>query len=699
MKNINWNISIIEETNIIINKSKNIINNIINSDNKNIINDIEQEHFLRESFVNQLKLLKYASDSLEKQKISTHCIKLLIKYRKDIISNTELFQKIYNYYEDNKENLKEKEELLILVNFLKKFIINGVNLEESKNKTLQENLKKLDSLENIKKTNIKNYNKFLKINNDNLKHTPAYFKNFLIKSNDKDYRIIPLKTSIAENIICYLNNSKLRKKLHHFIGSRCIENLDIEKDIYLTKSNIAQVLDVRTYDNISHEKNIISDSNILVQLLTRLSNYIDEKYDTEIINILKIISKKKNKKINYESFRNKINHWDIHYYFNYMKKKIKLDEFKLREYFKTNNVINRILIMFQNLFSLKFKKSENQNCWHPSVKLFEIYSQSKNKLMGYFYLDIYNRKNKINNIEFLNLSSRSFDNLPCSIVIANFQQETKNNFSFVSYNQVRLFIHKFTTVIYNTLIKSKYSLNGIDQVPVDQIKIPSYLIEKIIFQKDNFKTIAIHYKTKKPIDSKTFNKINDINNIDIAYKTKLIIFNSIFYLHMISNNQTATYLKSVDKGICNIYNTYFDNIFNNQNVVIESSDYYPFLFNKKNLTCYNLINDLYASDIFIKNKNNQERMISIIQNIMVEGSSKSSKTIITDNFGLDLDLISYVQYYNIENNDYNIDIDTNTNLESTTCNKLNLTSEIITNTKIKNYFEELESEITIRTNK
>jgi hypothetical protein len=168
---------------------------------------------------------------------------------------------------------------------------------------------------------------------------------------------------------------------------------------------------------------------------------------------------------------------------------------------------------------------------------------------------------------------------------------------------------------------------------------------------------------------------------------------------MISNNQTATYLKSVDKGICNIYNTYFDNIFNNQNVVIESSDYYPFLFNKKNLTCYNLINDLYASDIFIKNKNNQERMLSIIQNIMSEGSSKSSKTIITDNFGLDLDLISYVQYYNIENNDYNIDIDTNSNLESTTCNKLNLTSEIIASSKIKNYFEELESEITIRTNK
>jgi hypothetical protein len=64
-----------------------------------------------------------------------------------------------------------------------------------------------------------------------------------------------------------------------------------------------------------------------------------------------------------------------------------------------------------------------------------------------------------------------------------------------------------------------------------------------------------------------------------------------------------------------------------------------------------LINDLYACDIYIKTTD-RIQLIDIIKKIMSLGSSVSAQTIISENFGEKLDLLSYIKYYNIETKDY-----------------------------------------------
>jgi Zn-dependent oligopeptidase len=264
----------------------------------------------------------------------------------------------------------------------------------------------------------------------------------------------------------------------------------------------------------------------------------------------------------------------------------------------------------------------------------------------------------------------------------------------MSFSQMKHFIHEFCHIIHNTLIESHYPLFGIKELSKDIYDIPCYLMQKIFLEDENLKKITKNYRTNNKLDNETIKKMKLSENIDIAYKTKKEILYSFYDLFVHSKENFCKIMKDNKNALKELYDKYFENVFENQNIIMNKNDEkYPFshLKNMQGDYYLKLLNDSYACDIYLKSSN-KEKLISTIKDIMKCGSKISSSSIIEKYFGCKLDLLSYVKYYNIETNDNEIENYNEISQESNNKVKenINLTSEV---PRIdKNEFKEIYTE-------
>ena len=539
---IHWNSNpsdITENTKITINNS-NYINNKISTfefvDKTNvecntfldiIANDITEIDNLH-SMCNFIKMIS----SNEKLKDAcSESINMILSHqhaldcRKDIYKNIKLFSSVH------KKNMDKSDK-----KFIDKIILsykkNGISLGNDKQKTFNEITNNISRLENDINKSITTFSKYIGVSSFDVKGIPEnIIKNLpIVDKNPTKYGIL-MNDEMYEICMKYIDSSVIRKRIEFFYNTRCLDNVGKLAELFYYRDRYANILQYDNFTDTCVENHVAKDHHTIKKFMSEILIKTDVRYIKEIKMLLKL--KEQDHSTQKLAFDNKLNSWDIDYYVTKWKQEYGLDDNEISQYFPRKITISKIIGIFEEMFNLKIEKLKNSTEWHADVEMYQVkeYSENKQNIVGYFYLDLYKRKHKYNQTRCINLQhpckSTVQSNLyqyPMVVLISNILKVT----DCFTHKEISTLFHELGHVIHQLLGKAKYSIFSGTNVEYDFVEVFGLLYEKLSWEKDVLDKISTHKLTNKPIPKNIIEKMCKVRNLCIGISTRKQILCSYY---------------------------------------------------------------------------------------------------------------------------------------------------------------------------
>jgi thimet oligopeptidase len=494
---------------------------------ESIVNVLQDEYAIMNYFNNTASFLQYVLDNDDVRQASITCSKLLNEYFILINSRIDVYNKINAYYKGIYKNDEFKKKYPEDYKFIEKIIDNynrnGVALDESNKKLLNEISIRITDLETDFSNNLNEENTEMIFSKDELKGLSPDFLNKLNVSTDDEKKIVDnyindkysvnLKYSVYNPCMKRVESEETRKKLEYKFNTRCLnENMKILIELLPLRDKKAKLLG---YENHLEyiTKNLVAKNG---KNVNDMIDQIIEKTNSAIKSDINELKKLKSKNLKIDINDVHIFPYDIQYYQELLEKQdYNVDKNKLREYFPVDHVINTIFDIYQQLFELKFEESDKP-VWHSSVKAYSMYEDEK--FIGTFYLDLFPRMNKYGHAACFPLQPAcSLSNkkliYPVSAIVCNFSEPTKDSPGLLDYNEVITFFHEFGHVIHQLLGRTKFSLFSGSNTEMDFVEAPSQMLENWCWEKESIKMLSKHYISGNSIDDNTIDNLIKSKNI------------------------------------------------------------------------------------------------------------------------------------------------------------------------------------------
>jgi peptidyl-dipeptidase Dcp len=458
--------------------------------------------------------LNSAETNDEIQRIAQEVSPLLSEFNNDITLNKSLFERIKEVY-NKKESLDlNPEQTTLLDKRYKSFSRNGANLSEDKKEQLREIDKELSKLklkfgENV----LAETNKFemLITNKNDLSGLPEgaiEAAKQLAESKGKDGWLITLDYPSYIPFMTYADNRELRKKLSLAFGSKSFngDELDNQNIVLRIVELRHQRANLLGYDTHAHF--------VLEERMAKTPDKVD-KFLNELLGKAKPAAEKEFQ--NLEAFAkeldgiNQLQKWDSAYYSEKLKQKLfKLDDEKLKPYFKLENVINGVFTIAGKLFDLQFEEIDNIDKYHEDVLTYKV-TNSNGEFISIFYADFFPRSGKRNGAWMTSFKSQMIEDghnhRPHVSIVCNFTKPTKSKPSLLTFNEVTTLFHEFGHALHGMLANTTYpGLSG-TSVYWDFVELPSQVLENWCYEKEALELFATHYETGEVIPMELIKKI------------------------------------------------------------------------------------------------------------------------------------------------------------------------------------------------
>jgi Zn-dependent oligopeptidase len=416
---------------------------------------------------------------------------------------------IYKKLLEIKKHELSHEDSQFIEALIKCYNKNGINLSE-KNKIL---LKKVDTeIENIKSSIIKHIqhseNSIMTISYDKLNGMPLHIINTF------------------ENIDC--DNVKIKlNKLNYNLCMSYIKKDKVRKDIEILYSNnkhssiMEQIAKLVVYRD-KHDK-LLTFANHSEYIL---SNKMCSKSE-----YIQTFLKKMSEKLDINS-----NIYDTQYKLEQWKQTNGLNNDIVKEYFEVNDVIHKIIKIYELMFTVEFTKINNVSKWCNDMLVYNIKGNGVN---GYLYLDLFNRDGKSKQIRCFCLQSSCMYPVisgkyikPIVMLGASFNKYT-NNTCLLNFDEVTSLFHEFGHVMHHIFGKTKYIIFSGMSVEDDFIETPAQILEQLCYEPYIIKYLSNHYCKKEKMSNNLIDKIIEFKNLEnnFNYKKNILVayFDQIIY--------------------------------------------------------------------------------------------------------------------------------------------------------------------------
>jgi len=470
----------------------------------------------------------------------------LSKLNNDIYLNEKLFQRIKSI-NDEKDNLNlTAEQLVVLDNYYKDFVRNGVGLDTEKKNRLRKINEELSMLslkfaDNLRKeTNAIGLVIDIKEDLAGLPDAVIQGAAALAKQNGFDGKwAFNLQRPSFIPFLQYSENRNLREKLYKAYLKRGnnnneFDNKEIIKKLIALRNEKANLLGYKTFADFKLERNMAKTPENVNKFLIDLWKPALEKSREELAEMQKLAD--------VEGKNFKLQGWDWWYYAEKVKKdKYAIDEEMLRPYFRMDNVRQGAFDVASKLYGIQFVKRNDIPVYDDEVEVYEV-KEADGTHIGIIFTDYFPRDGKRAGAWMSSFREQSnMDNnfiTPIIVNVGNFSKPTEGKPALLSFDEVETLFHEFGHGLDGLFGKSTYP--GAKRTPVDFVELPSQIMENWASHPEVLKMYAKHYQTGEVIPDEVVEKINNSKYFNKGFEAVEYLAAAILDMDWHSSNNLLT---------------------------------------------------------------------------------------------------------------------------------------------------------------
>jgi len=194
--------------------------------------------------------------------------------------------------------------------------------------------------------------------------------------------------------------------------------------------------------------------------------------------------------------------WDWPYYVEQVRlARYALDESQIKPWFTLDRVLTEgVFWSASQLFGLRFVERFDIPCWHPDVRVWEIFDVDGAGL-ALFYGDFFARDSKGggawmgNYVEQSTLSGTR----PVIYNVCNYQKPAAGHSALISWDNVVTLFHEFGHTLHGLFASQRYATLSGTNAPRDFVEFPSQINEHWASHPEVFNRYARHHQTGEPM--------------------------------------------------------------------------------------------------------------------------------------------------------------------------------------------------------
>lgn len=438
------------------------------------------------------------------QRLVEKVLPLLSEHNDNIFMNPYFFERV-KYLYDRKGSLGlDREQEMVLDNIYRRFVNNGISLDEAGQARMREINRELSSLE-------------------------YEFGNRLLAENNAfaDRFGVTVSEYAAEMASC--SDRARREELFKAYSSRGNhgdrnDTKELVLDIMRLRIEKAALLGYDTpADQILSDK-MAHDAATVDAFLETIFRPAVAKAAEEIADMQAIMDEDVAAGILPDDSTSVIRPWDWAYYAERVReRKYSLNEAETRPYFRMENVREGVFANAHRLYGLNFRKLDSVQVYHPDVEAFEV-TDSDGSLVGYLMTDYFPRSTKRGGAWMSNflpqyVDRHGDDHRPVIANVGNFTKPTEDTPSLLTLDEVGTMFHEFGHALHGLLSRCTYKTVSGTSVARDFVELPSQINENWAFQPEVLATYARHYQTGEVIPDSLVAKINAASKFNQGFIT------------------------------------------------------------------------------------------------------------------------------------------------------------------------------------
>jgi thimet oligopeptidase len=468
-------------------------------------------------FHNRVETLEMAADfgvTEPVRNMGTELRKIVGKFKMGIFMRDDLYDALAEYKDTNPRLSKAQNHIFDKMIF--EFKKNGKGLTPENLAKFKDLKSKIIDLQADFSKNLNAAKAFITLGKEDLKHIkdPSLIR-AMKKTKDGKYRLDITMRDTMFSFLGSCSGEKLRDEAErNFTSKAGMKNVKLLEKALQYRQQLAKLMGFDIYANYTLQKEMAKNFKTSMDFAANLVSRLKVKAASDNVKFLALKHQLAgdNKQVTIGQ-----NEW--WYLANeYKKRHLNVDMGKIKEYFPTRRVVNKMVDIYGKIYGVKFKKA-NIPVYHPDVMAFRVIENGKT--IGYSYLDLFPRDGKYTHAQSDDLiypyrrSDGSYQ-YPVTLAMFTVDADTKDAPSLLDYEQMSTLFHEFGHTLQQLFNRSPYGSFGAETAR-DFVEVPSTIMEHWIDTPEMLKYLSGHYKTGKKLSDKLIKKLLASTTVGIGH--------------------------------------------------------------------------------------------------------------------------------------------------------------------------------------